>query len=82
MVSYYNNKSDLIFDMSTNYSFTSNFSSFPIIDNFTLIQIKEVLDMFKEDNLVLQEPVHSIIISIYCVLVSTAGIEFSTSFIT
>ena len=38
-----------------------------------MVQIKEVLGMFERNNLVLQEPANTIVITIYCTLVAVAG---------
>ena len=41
--------------------------------NATLKEIQEVLGVFREEGLVLQEPASSIIIIMYCLLVTMAG---------
>ena len=69
----------MVLDLTTNYSMPLNLSSLDEMDNLSLIQIKEVLNIFEEDNMVLQEPVNTIVITVYCLLVSTAGNVYHTN---
>ena len=65
--------STTLFDYTTNYSMSmSNMSSLSDLDH-SLEQIKVVLDIFQEDNLVLGEPANTVIIAMYCILVTIAG---------
>jgi hypothetical protein len=65
--------STMVFDYSTNYSLSmSNISSLSDLDH-SLAQIKVVLDIFQEANLVLGEPANTVIIAMYCILVTIAG---------
>ena len=65
--------STTVFDYKTNYSMSmSNISSINDLD-YSLAQIKVVLDIFQEDNLVLGEPANIVIIAMYCILVTIAG---------
>ena len=61
-----------VFDFETNYSMLAtnmtNNSSMNLIS-----EVKMILDTFLEDSLVLGEPANTVIISIYCVLVTVAG---------
>ena len=67
--------STTVFDYKTNYSMSmSNMSSLSDMDH-SLAQIKVVLDIFQEDNLVLGEPANTVIIAMYCILVTIAGNE-------
>ena len=66
-------RSTMVFDYKTNYSMSmSNMSSLSDLDH-SLAQIKVVLDIFQEDNLVLGEPANTVIIAMYCILVTIAG---------
>ena len=65
--------STTVFDYKTNYSMIiSNMSSMSDLDH-SLAQIKLVLDIFQEDKLVLGEPANTVIIAMYCILVTIAG---------
>ena len=63
--------STTVFDYKTNYSM-SNISTLSDLDH-SLAQMKVVLDIFQEDNLVLGEPANTVIIAMYCILVTIAG---------
>ena len=72
--------STMVFDYKTNYSMSmSNMSSLSDLDH-SLEQIKVVLDIFQEDNLVLGEPANTVIIAMYCILVSVAGKDILSPF--
>ena len=63
---------NVVFDYNTNYSMYVNMSTISVM-NHSLEQIKVVLDIFQEDTLVLGEPANTIIIAMYCMLVTMAG---------
>ena len=72
--------STMVFDYKTNYSMSmSNMSSLSDLDH-SLEQIKVVLDIFQEDNLVLGEPANTVIIAMYCILVTIAGQDTMSTF--
>ena len=54
----------------TVYDYTINYT---ISLNTSLDQVRVLLGKFQEDNYVLDNPSHTIIIALYCALVSLAG---------
>ena len=60
--------STLVYDYTTNYTMNMTVDM-----NHSLEQIKVLLIIFQEDNLVLDEPANTIIIAMYCILVTIAG---------
>ena len=60
----------VVYDYSSNYTMNTSMDM-----NRSLEQIKVLLSIFKEDILVLDEPAKTIIIAMYCILVTIAGKE-------
>ena len=60
--------STLVYDYTTNYTLNMTMDM-----NHSLEQIKVLLRIFQEDNLVLDEPANTIILAMYCILVTIAG---------
>ena len=58
----------LVYDYTTNYTMNSAMDL-----NHSLEQLKVLLRAYQEDNLVLDEPANTIIIAMYCILVTVAG---------
>ena len=58
----------IVYDYSSNYTMNTSMDL-----NRSLEQIKVLLRIFQEDKLVLDEPANTIVIAMYCILVTIAG---------